>query len=83
MTSATTLTSARLSPLVSCRDASEEGGLSLAHRTGSAQKPVSAAGMVEISALDTGIRIAVEHHELVLEGFRQVGTADKKAEGQG
>ena len=37
----------------------------------------------EISVTDTGIGIAAEDHEAVFEEFRQVGTADKKAEGTG
>ena len=32
---------------------------------------------------DTGIGIATEHHEAVFEEFRQVGAADRKAEGTG
>ena len=32
---------------------------------------------------DTGIAIAPEDHEAVFQEFRQVGTADKKAEGAG
>jgi len=37
----------------------------------------------EISVTDTGIGIAAEDHEAVFEEFRQVGTADRKAEGTG
>ena len=39
--------------------------------------------MAEISVTDTGIGIALEDHAAVFEEFRQVGTADKKAEGTG
>ena len=39
--------------------------------------------MAEISVTDTGIGIAPEDHAAVFEEFRQVGTADKKAEGTG
>ena len=38
---------------------------------------------VEVSVSDTGIGIAPEDQEKVFEEFRQVGTADKKAEGTG
>jgi signal transduction histidine kinase len=38
---------------------------------------------VEVSVSDTGIGIAPEDQENVFEEFRQVGTADKKAEGTG
>ena len=34
-----------------------------------------------VSVTDTGIGIAPEHHALVFEEFRQVGHADRKAEG--
>jgi signal transduction histidine kinase len=40
-------------------------------------------GSVEVSVSDTGIGIAPEDQEAVFEEFRQVGTAEKKAEGAG
>ena len=40
-------------------------------------------GMAEVSVADTGIGIAPEDQAAVFEEFRQVGTADKKAEGTG
>jgi len=40
-------------------------------------------GCIEVSVSDTGIGIAQEDQETVFEEFRQVGTADKKAEGTG
>jgi signal transduction histidine kinase len=40
-------------------------------------------GVVEVSVSDTGIGIAPEDQEKVFEEFRQVGTAEKKAEGTG
>jgi signal transduction histidine kinase len=43
----------------------------------------TADGMAEISVTDTGIGIAAEHYDAVFEEFRQVGEADKKAEGTG
>jgi GAF domain-containing protein len=42
-----------------------------------------ANGTAEISVADTGIGIASEDHDAVFEEFRQVGKADKKAEGTG
>jgi signal transduction histidine kinase len=39
--------------------------------------------MAEVSVTDTGIGIAPEDQAAVFEEFRQVGTADKKAEGTG
>ena len=40
-------------------------------------------GFVEVSVSDTGVGIAPEDQEAVFEEFRQVGTAEKKAEGTG
>jgi GAF domain-containing protein len=40
-------------------------------------------GFAEVSVTDTGVGIAPEDQEAVFEEFRQVGTADKKAEGTG
>jgi signal transduction histidine kinase len=40
-------------------------------------------GFVEVSVTDTGVGIAPEDQEAVFEEFRQVGAADKKAEGTG
>jgi GAF domain-containing protein len=39
--------------------------------------------VVEVSVSDTGVGIAPEDQEKVFEEFRQVGTAEKKAEGTG
>jgi GAF domain-containing protein len=40
-------------------------------------------GFVEVSVSDTGVGIAPEDQEAIFEEFRQVGTAEKKAEGTG
>ena len=40
-------------------------------------------GMAEISVTDAGVGIAPEDQGAIFEEFRQVGTADKKAEGTG
>src|SRR5262245_19419292 len=40
-------------------------------------------GLVELAVSDTGVGIAPEDQEAVVEEFRQVGTADKKVEGTG
>jgi signal transduction histidine kinase len=53
----------------------EGGGISL--------KASRKDGLVEIAVTDTGVGIAPEDHAAVFEEFRQVGTADKKAEGTG
>jgi len=42
-----------------------------------------ADGLVAVSVTDSGVGIAPEDQEAVFEEFRQVGTADKKAEGTG
>jgi signal transduction histidine kinase len=42
-----------------------------------------ADGTVEVSVMDTGVGIAPEDQAAVFEEFRQVGMADKKAEGTG
>jgi signal transduction histidine kinase len=42
-----------------------------------------ANGSAEIAVTDTGIGIAPEDHDAVFEEFRQVGAAEKKAEGTG
>ena len=40
-------------------------------------------GFVEVSVSGTGVGIAPEDQDAVFEEFRQVGTADRKAEGTG
>ena len=44
---------------------------------------VAKDGIVEVSVSDTGVGIALEDQEAVFEEFRQVGTAERKAEGTG
>jgi signal transduction histidine kinase len=44
---------------------------------------VSKDGLAEVSVSDTGVGIAPEDQEKVFEEFRQVGAAEKKAEGTG
>jgi signal transduction histidine kinase len=46
-------------------------------------RAASVDGSVEVSVTDTGVGIAPEDQEAVFEEFRQVGTAEKKAEGTG
>ena len=46
-------------------------------------KAAPKGSIVEVSVSDTGIGIGPEDQEKVFEEFRQVGTADKKAEGTG
>jgi signal transduction histidine kinase len=44
---------------------------------------VSKDGLAEVSVSDTGVGIAPEDQGAIFEEFRQVGTAEKKAEGTG
>jgi signal transduction histidine kinase len=46
-------------------------------------RAVPVGGSVEVSVSDTGVGIAPEDQEAVFQEFRQVGTAEKKAEGTG
>ena len=52
-----------------------------AGRVGVRAEPVDE--YVEVAISDTGIGIAPEDHEAVFEEFRQVGAAEKRAEGTG
>jgi PAS domain S-box-containing protein len=44
---------------------------------------IARGAFVEVSVRDTGIGIAPQDQQAIFEEFRQVGTADKKAEGTG
>jgi signal transduction histidine kinase len=46
-------------------------------------RALHANGTVEVSVTDTGVGIAPEDQEAVFEEFRQVGAAERKAEGTG
>jgi len=46
-------------------------------------RAVPGESLVEVSVSDTGVGIAPEDQDAVFEEFRQVGTAEKKAEGTG
>ena len=46
-------------------------------------RAVPVDGSVEVSVTDTGVGIKPEDQEAIFEEFRQVGTAEKRAEGTG
>jgi PAS domain S-box-containing protein len=46
-------------------------------------RAVPVDGSIEVSVADNGVGIAPKDQEAIFEEFRQVGTADKKAEGTG
>jgi two-component system, NtrC family, sensor kinase len=46
-------------------------------------RALPADGIVEVTVADTGVGIAPEDQEAIFEEFRQVGAAEKKAEGTG